>query len=52
MRHQHAGLIIYDFPLSYGHIIPPFYNGLVGLEFRPPAWAYVVLVFSLPGPWA
>lgn len=33
MRHQHAGLIIYDFPLSYGHIIPPFYNGLVALNF-------------------
>lgn len=33
MRHQHAGLIIYDFPLSYGHIIPPFYNGLVVLNF-------------------
>ncbi len=33
VRHQHAGLIIYDFPLSYGRIIPPFYSPLVVLNF-------------------
>jgi len=33
MRHQQAGFIIPDFPLSYGHIIPTFYNGLVALNF-------------------
>jgi cytochrome c oxidase assembly protein subunit 15 len=33
MRHQHAGLIISDFPLSYGRVIPEFYNGLVALNF-------------------
>lgn len=43
MRHHQAGLIIYDFPLSYGHLIPPFYNGLVVLNFshRVGAWILV-----------
>jgi cytochrome c oxidase assembly protein subunit 15 len=49
MRHQHAGLIIYDFPLSYGHIIPPFYNGLVALNFahRVGAWAVFFASWAL-----
>jgi heme a synthase len=42
MRHQHAGLIIYDFPLSYGHIIPPFYNGLVVLNFAHRVGGFLV----------
>jgi len=50
MRHQQAGIIIYDFPLSYGHIIPPFYNGLVALNFahRVGGW----LLASLGGGFA
>ena len=42
MRHQHAGLIIYDFPLSYGHLIPPFYNGLVALNFAHRTGGWIV----------
>jgi cytochrome c oxidase assembly protein subunit 15 len=49
MRHQHAGLIIYDFPLSYGRLIPPFYNGLVVLNFahRLGGWAVFVAAWVL-----
>ena len=45
MRQQHVGLIIPDFPLSYGQLIPSFYSGLVVLNFahRVGAW----LVFGL-----
>lgn len=41
MRHQQAGLIIYDFPLSYGRVIPEFHNALVALNFshRVGGWA-------------
>jgi cytochrome c oxidase assembly protein subunit 15 len=42
MRHQQAGLIIYDFPLSYGRIIPPFHNGLVALNFAHRVGAWVL----------
>jgi cytochrome c oxidase assembly protein subunit 15 len=49
MRHQHAGLIIHDFPLSYGQLIPPFYNGLVALNFshRVGAWLLLILGVSV-----
>jgi cytochrome c oxidase assembly protein subunit 15 len=33
LRHQSAGLVIFDFPLNYGRIIPPFYTWLVALNF-------------------
>lgn len=42
MRHQQAGLIIYDFPLSYGRVIPEFYNGLVALNFAHRVGAWVL----------
>jgi cytochrome c oxidase assembly protein subunit 15 len=49
MRHQHAGLIIYDFPLSYGRIIPPFYSPLVALNFahRVGGWAVFAASWAL-----
>lgn len=47
MRHQHAGLIIYDFPLSYGHIIPPFYSGLVALNFAHRVGGWLVFFSAL-----
>jgi cytochrome c oxidase assembly protein subunit 15 len=42
MRHQQAGLIIYDFPLSYGRVIPEFYNGLVALNFAHRCGAWIL----------
>jgi heme a synthase len=33
MRHTGGGLAIPDFPLSYGHLIPPFWTPGIGLHF-------------------
>jgi heme a synthase len=46
MRHQQAGLIIYDFPLSYGRIIPPFHNGLVALNFSHRVGGWVIGIWG------
>jgi cytochrome c oxidase assembly protein subunit 15 len=51
MRHQQAGLIIYDFPLSYGRIIPPFYNGLVALNFAHRCGAWLLATLGLGFAW-
>ena len=44
MRHQQAGLIISDFPLNHGHLLPFFENWLVGLNFahRVGAWTLAI----------
>jgi cytochrome c oxidase assembly protein subunit 15 len=42
MRHLQAGLVIYDFPLNYGRVIPPFYNGLVVLNFAHRCGAWIL----------
>jgi cytochrome c oxidase assembly protein subunit 15 len=44
MRHQQAGLIIYDFPLSYGRVIPEFYNGLVALNFAHRCGGWILVL--------
>jgi cytochrome c oxidase assembly protein subunit 15 len=46
MRHQQAGLIIYDFPLSYGRIIPPFHNGLVALNFSHRVGGWIIGIWG------
>jgi cytochrome c oxidase assembly protein subunit 15 len=62
LRHQHAGLIISDFPLSYGRLVPEFHNWLVALNFAHRtggwiiffgAWALGLAVLRDPlnGPW-
>ncbi|HYB92108.1 MAG TPA: COX15/CtaA family protein [Candidatus Binataceae bacterium] len=33
MRHLDAGLVIPDFPLSYGHLLPPWWNQYVAVNF-------------------
>ena len=45
MRHQNAGLIITDFPLNNGRVIPDFYNWLVAVNFahRCGGWLLVSL---------
>jgi heme a synthase len=45
MRHQNAGLIITDFPLNNGRVIPDFYNWLVAVNFahRMGGWLLVSL---------
>jgi cytochrome c oxidase assembly protein subunit 15 len=42
MRHLGAGLAIPDFPLSYGHLIPPFDSGFVIINFAHRCGALVV----------
>ncbi len=47
IRHQGIGLIILDFPLSYGRLVPTFYDWRVVLVFAHRSFAYVVLGLTL-----
>ncbi|HEY2432573.1 MAG TPA: COX15/CtaA family protein [Vicinamibacterales bacterium] len=42
MRHNAAGLAIPDFPLAFGHLIPPVWNAKVALNFAHRVGALVV----------
>lgn len=44
VRHSGAGLAIPDFPLSYGHIIPPFFSHPILIHFMHRVGALVVAV--------
>jgi cytochrome c oxidase assembly protein subunit 15 len=45
MRHTGAGLAIPDFPLSYGHLIPPFWTGAIALHFAHRVGAVLIALF-------
>jgi cytochrome c oxidase assembly protein subunit 15 len=47
MRHTGAGLAIPDFPLAYGHLIPPFWNVGIGLHFAHRIGALLVLALMV-----
>jgi cytochrome c oxidase assembly protein subunit 15 len=47
MRHTGAGLAIPDFPLSYGHVIPPFWNQPIALNFAHRLGALLVTAFAV-----
>jgi cytochrome c oxidase assembly protein subunit 15 len=47
MRHMGGGLAIPDFPLSYGHVIPPFWNVPIALHFAHRVGALTVTVLVL-----
>ncbi len=47
MRHMNAGLAIPDFPLSFGHLIPPFFNAGIAVHFIHRLWALVVVVAAV-----
>jgi len=51
MRHTGAGLAIPDFPLSYGHLVPPFWNAAIAWHFahRVGALAVTLLVLMNAG---
>jgi cytochrome c oxidase assembly protein subunit 15 len=51
MRHTGAGLAIPDFPLSYGHLIPPFWNPAIALHFAHRLGALVVTAVVLTVVW-
>jgi cytochrome c oxidase assembly protein subunit 15 len=51
MRQQHVGLIISDFPLSQGRLVPVFYNGFVALNFAHRTTGWLVLVSAIALGW-
>ncbi len=42
MRHIEAGMAIPDFPLAFGHLVPPFWNAGVGVHFAHRVGAVLV----------
>jgi len=44
MRHMGAGLVIPDFPLSFGQIVPPYFDEFVAVNFAHRCGAAVVAV--------
>jgi heme a synthase len=42
MRHLGAGLVIPDFPLSFGHLVPPYFNKYIAVNFAHRCGALVV----------
>lgn len=47
MRHSAAGLAIPDFPLAFGHLIPPVWNAKVAIHFAHRVGALVVTLAIL-----
>jgi cytochrome c oxidase assembly protein subunit 15 len=47
MRHADAGLAIPDFPLAFGHLVPPFDSAAVAIHFSHRVGALVVLALVL-----
>jgi len=47
MRHMKAGLAIPDFPLSFGHLVPPFFNAGIAIHFIHRLWALVVVAAAV-----
>ena len=47
MRHTGGGLAIPDFPLSYGQVIPPFWNAPIALHFAHRVGALFVTIYVL-----
>ena len=42
MRHTEAGLAIPDFPLAFGHLIPPMWNAKIAIHFAHRVGALIV----------
>jgi cytochrome c oxidase assembly protein subunit 15 len=47
MRHMSAGLAIPDFPLSFGQLVPPFFNEYIAINFAHRCGAVVVTAMVL-----
>ena len=43
MRHMHAGLAIPDFPLNFGHVVPPMFSVPIAINFAHRCGAIVVV---------
>jgi cytochrome c oxidase assembly protein subunit 15 len=44
MRHTGAGLAIPDFPLMFGHVIPPFWDAKIAIHFAHRVGALIVTI--------
>jgi cytochrome c oxidase assembly protein subunit 15 len=51
MRHTGGGLAIPDFPLSYGRIVPPFWNVAIALHFAHRVGALAITVLAAAVVW-
>jgi cytochrome c oxidase assembly protein subunit 15 len=47
MRHTDAGLAIPDFPLAFGHLIPPSWDPKIAVHFAHRVGALVVTLFTI-----
>jgi cytochrome c oxidase assembly protein subunit 15 len=47
MRHTGGGLAIPDFPLAFGHLVPPFWNTGIALHFAHRIGALVVSILAI-----
>ena len=47
MRHTDAGLAIPDFPLAFGHLIPPVWNAKIAIHFAHRVGALIVTLAIL-----
>jgi cytochrome c oxidase assembly protein subunit 15 len=47
MRHTGAGLAIPDFPLSFGHVLPPAWTAPIAIHFAHRIGALIVVVLAL-----
>lgn len=47
MRHTGAGLAIPDFPLSYGHLVPPMWSQPIAIHFAHRVGALIVAAVAL-----
>ena len=47
MRHTDAGLAIPDFPLAFGHLIPPHWDPKIAIHFAHRVGALVVTIFAI-----
>jgi cytochrome c oxidase assembly protein subunit 15 len=47
MRHNDAGMAIPDFPLAFGHLVPPAWNAKVAIHFAHRVGAMVVAAMIL-----
>jgi cytochrome c oxidase assembly protein subunit 15 len=47
MRHMSAGLVIPDFPLSFGYLVPPYWDENIAINFAHRCGAVVVTAMVL-----
>lgn len=47
MRHMNAGLVIPDFPLAFGGLVPPEFTDAIAIHYAHRVWALVVSVLVI-----